>query len=144
MRTINKVILIGNVVKDPTIKMTMGGKKIAMFTVATNHVVKLATGETRSEAEYTSCSAWGSYADLCEQYLRQGKLVYVEGRLHTRVIDKGDMNKIYKTEVSIQNLVFLSKRTEEEEYGEDRSHYHHRDSDEFSALPIHSAQTSDL
>jgi len=78
MRTINKVILIGNITKDPFVKTTTGDKKVATFTVATNRYYKSATGEALSEAEYTNCVAWGPLAERAEQFLTKGKLVYVE------------------------------------------------------------------
>lgn len=110
MRTINKVILIGNVTKDPFVKNPGGEKKVATFTVATNRYYKGANGEPLSEAEYTNCVAWGPLADRTEQFLVKGKLVYIEGRLKTRVIEKDDGSKLHKTEVVVGQLIFLSKR----------------------------------
>lgn len=110
MRTINKVILIGNVTKDPFVKTTTGDKKIATFTIATNRSYKSPSGEQLSEAEYTNCVVWGPLADRAEQFLVKGKLVYIEGRLKTRVIDKEDGSKLHKTEVVVGQLIFLSKR----------------------------------
>ena len=110
MRTINKVILIGNVTKDPFVKTTTGDKKVATFTVATNRYYKNTAGESVSEAEYTNCVAWGPLADRAEQSLVKGKLVYIEGRLKTRVFDKEDGSKLHKTEVVVSNLIFLSKK----------------------------------
>lgn len=110
MRTVNKVILIGNVTKDPYMKSTTGDKKIALFTVATNRYYRDGAGVTQSEAEYTNCIAWGALAERSEQFLVKGKLVYIEGRLKTRVIDKDDGTKLHKTEVVVSNLIFLSKR----------------------------------
>ena len=110
MRTVNKVILIGNVTKDPYIKATSGDKKIALFTVATNRYYRDAAGVSQSEAEYTNCVAWGPLAERIEQFLVKGKLVYIEGRLKTRIIDKDDGTKLHKTEVVIANLIFLNKR----------------------------------
>lgn len=113
MRTINKVILIGNVTKDPFIKTTAGEKKVATFSVATNRYYKNTAGESVSEAEYTNCVAWGPLAERAEQYLTKGKLVYIEGRLKTRIFDKEDGSKLHKTEVVISQLIFLSKRENE-------------------------------
>lgn len=110
MRTINKVILIGNVTKDPYVKTTTGDKKVATFTVATNRYFKNTSGESMLEAEYTNCVAWGPLAERAEKSLVKGKLVYVEGRLKTRVFDKEDGAKTHKTEVVISQLIFLSKR----------------------------------
>lgn len=110
MRTINKVILIGNVTKDPFVKTTTGDKKVATFTIATNRYYKSPTGESLSEAEFTNCVAWGPLAERAEQFLTKGKLVYIEGHLKTRIIDKEDGSKLYKTEVVVGQLIFLSKR----------------------------------
>lgn len=117
MRTINKVILIGNVTKDPFVKTTTGDKKVATFTVATNRYYKSTSGESLSEAEYTNCVAWGPLAERAEKSLVKGKLVYIEGRLKTRVFDKEDGTKLHKTEVVVSQLIFLSKR-EDFENGE--------------------------
>ena len=112
MRTVNKVILIGNITRDPAIKTTENNKKIALFTIATNRYYKTADGEQKSESEFTNCVAWGNLAERCEQFLTKGKLVYAEGRLKTRVIEKEDETKIYKTEIVISNLIFLNKRSD--------------------------------
>ena len=112
MRTVNKVILIGNITKDPTIKTTENDKKIALFTIATNRYYKTWEGEQKSESEFTNCVAWGSLAERCEQFLTKGKLVYAEGRLKTRVIDKEDWTKMYKTEIVVSNIIFLNKKSD--------------------------------
>lgn len=129
MRTINKVILIGNVTKDPFVKNTTGDKKVATFTVATNRYYKNTAGESVSEAEYTNCVAWGPLAERAEQSLVKGKLVYIEGRLKTRVFDKEDGTKLHKTEVVVSNLIFLSKKEDFENEVIDEA-----DFDDFSDL----------
>ena len=78
MAGVNKVIIIGNVTRDTLVKDTDGGKKIAMFTIATNRYFKTADGENRSEAEFHSCVAWGALAERVEQFLLKGKLIYLE------------------------------------------------------------------
>jgi len=112
MRTVNKVILIGNITRDPIVKTTEGSKKIALFTVATNRYYKTSDGENRSEAEFHNCVAWGALAERVEQFLTKGKLVYIEGRLKTRVIEKEGGEKIYKTEIVVGNLIFLNKKSD--------------------------------
>jgi single-strand DNA-binding protein len=114
MKTINKVILIGNVTKDPFTKVTANGKKVVLFTVATNHTFKNAAGEVHSESEFTSCVAWGVIAERAEQFLTKGKLVYLEWHLKTRTLDREDGTKYTKTEVVASELIFLSKREEQE------------------------------
>lgn len=112
MRTVNKVILIGNITRDPMIKTTEGGKKVALYTIATNRYYKTADGENKSESEFTNCVSWGTLAERCENFLTKGKLVYIEGRLKTRIIEKDNGEKIYKTEVVVGNIIFLNKRWE--------------------------------
>lgn len=115
MRTVNKVILIGNITRDPAVKSTDSTKKIALFTIATNRYYKTADGEQKSESEFHNCVAWGNLAERCEKFLTKWKLVYAEGRLKTRVIDKEDGNKSYKTEVVVSNIIFLNKKSDFEE-----------------------------
>jgi single-strand DNA-binding protein len=122
MRTINKVLLIGNVAKDPLVRTTTGGAKSALFVVATNRVYKDKSGVVQSEAEFSNCIAWGPLADRCEQFLRKGKLVYVEGRLKTRTKDNEDGTRLHRTEIVITNLIFLSKREDAPGFSSEESH----------------------
>ena len=112
MRTVNKVILIWNITRDPVIKTTESNKKVALFTIATNRYFKTVEGETKSESEFHNCVAWGNLAERCEKFLKKWKLVYAEGRLKTRAIEKEDGAKTYKTEVVISNLIFLNKKSD--------------------------------
>lgn len=112
MRTVNKVIIIGNVTRDPAVKNTDGGKKVALFTLATNRYFKSWDGENKSESEFHNCVAWGNLADRVEKFLVKGKLIYVEGRLRTRGLDRDDGTKSYKTEIVVTNLIFLNKRSD--------------------------------
>lgn len=121
MRTVNKVILIGNITRDPLIKTTEWGKKMAMFTLATNRYYKTADGENKSEAEFHNCVAWWALAERAEQFLSRGKLVYIEWRLKTRIIEKDDGEKLYKTETVAGNMIFLNKRGEFEDNSSDDS-----------------------
>ena len=101
MRTVNKVILIGNVTRDPLVKNTDNSKKVALFSLATNRYYKTSEWENKSESEFHNCVAWGNLAERAEKFLTKGKLVYVEWRLRTRVIEKEDGTKSYKTEIVI-------------------------------------------
>lgn len=112
MRTVNKVILIGNITRDPLIKTTENGKKVALFSLATNRYYKTSEGENKSESEFHNCVAWGNLAERSEKFLTKWKLVYIEGRLRTRVIEKDDWTKSYKTEVIVSNLIFLNKKSD--------------------------------
>jgi len=130
MRTVNKVTLIGNITRDPAIKTTETGKKIALFTIATNRYYKSAEGENKSESEFHNCVAWGNLAERVEKYLLKWKLVYAEGRLRTRVIEKEDGTKIYKTEVVVSHLIFLNKKSDFDEL-DDSVEFDDLDDDKF-------------
>ncbi len=121
MRTVNKVIIIGNVTRDPAVKNTDGWKKVALFTLATNRYFKTGEGENKSESEFHNCVAWGNLADRVEKSLVKGKLIYVEWRLRTRGLDREDGTKSYKTEIVVSNLIFLNKRSDFE-WGDDETH----------------------
>lgn len=115
MRTVNKVIIIGNITRDPLVKTTESNKKVAIFTIATNRYFKTSDWEQKSESEFHNCVTWGNLAERCENHLNKGKLVYAEGRLKTRVLEKDDWTKSYKTEVVVSNLIFLNKKSDFED-----------------------------
>lgn len=122
MKTINKVILVWNTTNDPVIKNTENWNKLALFSIATNRQYKTTTGEDKQESEFHSCVAWWWLAWIIGQYLTKWKLVYVEWRLRTRIIEKEDWDKIYKTEIVVSDLVFLDKKsdyTSTDSYGTD-------------------------
>ena len=97
------------------VKDIEGGKKIAMFTIATNRYYKTADGENRSEAEIHNCVAWGALAERVQESLLKWKLVYIEGRLKTRVTDNEDGTKNYRTEIVAGSLIFLNKKSDFED-----------------------------
>lgn len=131
MRTVNKVILIGNITRDPAVKTTESNKKVALFTIATNRYFKTSDGEQRSESEFHNCVTWWNLAERCEKYLVKSKLVYAEGRLKTRVIEKEDWTKSYKTEVVVSNLIFLNKKSDFDESSYDDSESSYDEDDKF-------------
>lgn len=83
-RGLNKVQIIGNLGKDPDFKYTTGGTPVARFSVAVGRVTRTPDGEPREDTEWFQVVAWDRLADICNQYLRKGDKVYVEGRLQTR------------------------------------------------------------
>jgi len=119
MRSVNKVILIGNITRDPEIKKTANGQSIVTFGLATNREWVTSKGEKQSLAEYHNLVAWGKLAEICHQYLKKGKLIYVEGYLKTRSWDSPEGVKIFKTEVVIYDMIMLEKRPREEGEGDD-------------------------
>jgi single-strand DNA-binding protein len=115
MRSINKVILIGNLTRDPEMKETTGGQPITTFGLATNRAWVTRGGEKQQSAEFHELVAWGKLAEICNTYLKKGKLIYVEGYLKTRSWDSEDGTKRFRTEVVVKDMIMLDKRKEGEE-----------------------------
>lgn len=106
MPALNRVQLIGYLGKDPESKFTPTGKKVAHFSIAVTNRWKTA-GESKEYTEWVNIEAWGRLGEICQQYLKKGSLVYVEGRLKTdKYEDKGETK--YFTKVVTQFVQFLS------------------------------------
>ena len=120
-KSVNKVILIGNLGKDPEVKYTPSGTPVAKFTLATNERYKDKSGEWQDRTEWHNVVAWQRLAEIVGEYLKKGSKAYVEGRLQTSSWeDKQSGEKKYRTEVIAQDLVLLSGRGEGEGAGEGR------------------------
>jgi single-strand DNA-binding protein len=109
MVSLNKVMLIGNVGKDPEMRFTPGGSPVTSFSVATNRTFNTPEGEKKQETDWFNVVAWNKLAEQCNQFLTKGKLVYVEGRLHNRSWDGADGQKHYRTEVIANQVTFLDR-----------------------------------
>ena len=108
---INKVILVGNLGRDPEVRSTPSGQPVATFTVATSRRWKDKSGQRQEQTEWHTVVCWGRQAEVAGQYLTKGKQVYVEGRLQTRSWDdKNSGEKRYKTEVICDNFQMLGGR----------------------------------
>lgn len=112
MRTINKVILVGNVTRDPEIRTTSNGQTVATFTIATNRTWMTRDDRKMESAEYHDVVAWAHLAELCKTHIRKSKLLYIEGYLKTRNWDTPEGIRKFKTEVVIDDLVMLDKRSD--------------------------------
>lgn len=111
MRSINKVLVIGNLTRDPVSKTTQSGQPISTFGVATNRDWVTRDGQRHSSTEFHEVVAWAKLAEIAQKYLRKGKLVYIEGYLKTRSWDSPDgMGKRFRTEIVAQDIVMLEKR----------------------------------
>lgn len=109
--SVNKVILVGNLGRDPEVRATPSGQSVCSFSVATTERFNDRSGQQREQTEWHNVVAWGRQADLCGQYLRKGRQVYVEGRLTTRQYEAKDgTGKRYRTEVVAQRVQFLGGR----------------------------------
>ena len=109
MASLNKVMIIGNVGKEPEMRFTSNGKPVTSFSVATNRVYTTPEGERKEETEWFNVVAWNKLAEQCNQFLGKGRLVYVEGRLQTRSWDGQDGQKHYRTELIGEQVTFLDK-----------------------------------
>jgi single-strand DNA-binding protein len=113
MPTLNRVQLIGRLGKDPESKFTPTGKKMAHFSLAVSNRWKDKSGETKESTEWVNIEAWGRLGEVCQEYLKKGSLVFLEGRLKTeKYEDKGETR--YFTKVVVQSLEFLDKKPAEE------------------------------
>src|SRR5262249_1168029 len=110
MASVNKVILIGNLGKDPEIRTTPQGTTLARFSVATTTAWKDASGAKQERTEWHDIVAWEKLAQICGEYLQKGKQVYVEGSLQTRSWEDQNGQKRYKTEIKASNVVMLGRR----------------------------------
>ena len=108
-RSINKVILIGNLTRDPELRYTPQGHAVCSFGVATNREWKT-DGEAKESTEFHNIVSWNKLAELCSQLLLKGTKVYVEGRLQTRDWEDDKGTKKYRTEIIIEEMVILSSR----------------------------------
>lgn len=117
-RSVNKVILIGNLGKDPEVKYTPQGTPVAKFSLATNERYKDKSGEWQDRTEWHNIVAWQRLAEIAGEYLKKGRTVYIEGRIRTDSWeDKNTHEKKYRTEIIADELVLLGGRTEGEASG---------------------------
>ncbi len=113
MPTLNRVQLIGRLGKDPEGKFTPNGKKVAHFSLAVSNRWKDKSGETKESTEWVNIEAWGRLGEVCQEYLKKGSLIFLEGRLKTdKYEDKGETK--YFTKIVAQSLEFLDKKPAEE------------------------------
>lgn len=110
MRSVNKVILIGNLTRDPEVRQTPNGQSVTTFGIATNREWVTRDGQRHTSSEYHEIVAWSRLAEISGQYLKKGKLVYIEGYLKTRSWDTPEGVKKFKTEIVIQDMIMLEKR----------------------------------
>jgi single-strand DNA-binding protein len=110
MPSLNKITIIGNVGNEPEMRFTPNGKPVTSFSVATNWVYTSPEGERRQETEWFNVVAWNRLAEQCNQFLAKGKLVYVEGRIHTRNWESQDGQTHTRMEVIANRVIFLDRR----------------------------------
>ncbi len=104
---LNKVMIIGRLTRDPEVRTIPSGQSVATFSVATSRTWKDQSGQQQSQTEYNNVVAWRRLAEICSQYLRKGRQVYIEGHLQTRSWEDQAGVKKYRTEIVADNMIML-------------------------------------
>lgn len=112
--SVNRVILIGNLGKDPELRYTPSGDAVANFSMATSERYKDRSGEQQERTEWHNIVAWRNLAEICGKYLQKGKQVYIEGKIQTRSYDDRDGVKRYITEVIADQMQMLGSKEPQE------------------------------
>jgi single-strand DNA-binding protein len=122
--SVNKVILIGNLGKDPEVRRLENGAIVANFSIATSEsFTDKTTGERRENTDWHNIVAWRGLAEIIEKYLKKGTKIYVEGKLKTRSWQDKEGNTRYTTEVLAEELTILSRPDGDKTSTENRPHY---------------------
>ena len=111
--SVNKVILVGNLGKDPELRYTPSGAAVATFSLATSERYKDKSGQMQEKTEWHNIVVWRNLAEICGKYLHKGKQIYIEGRIQTRSYDDRDGNKRYMTEIVADQMQMLGRAGEE-------------------------------
>ena len=115
--SVNKVILLGNLGKDPEIRSLEGGTKVAKFPLATSETYKDKAGNKVEQTEWHNVVVWRGLAEIAEKYLRKGNSVFIEGKIRTRSWDDKDGNKKYTTEIVADNLTLVGGKRDDQNQG---------------------------
>ena len=110
MVSVNKIIVIGNLGSEPEMRFTPNGRQVTSFSVATNRRYTTSEGERREETEWFTVVTWGKLAELCNQFLTKGRLVYVEGRLRAHTWEGQDGQRRYRNDIVANSVSFLDKQ----------------------------------
>ena len=103
----NKIIVIGNLGRDPEMRYLPSGESVTSFSVASSRRYTTSSGEQREETEWFNVSAWGRLAELCNQYLTKGRQVYIEGRLRSRSYEGRDGQTRFSNDIRLTDVQFL-------------------------------------
>jgi single-strand DNA-binding protein len=109
-RSLNKVMLIGNLTRNPVIRETSNGVLVCSFGIATNTSWKDKSGNSKEKAEYHNLIAFNKLAEICAQVLCVGMLIWVEGELRTRVKEDENGNKYYRTEIKLNDMILIDSK----------------------------------
>jgi single-strand DNA-binding protein len=120
MASVNKVILIGNLGRDPEVRYTPSGTAVANFSIATTETWTNRDGEKQSHTEWHRIVAWRRLGEICGEYLSKGKQVYIEGRIRTKEWEDQEGNKRKTTEIEALNMQMLGPRVPGEPFSDER------------------------
>ncbi|MDQ3049974.1 MAG: single-stranded DNA-binding protein [Bacteroidota bacterium] len=144
MSGINKVILVGNLGKDPEVRHLEGGAVVAKFPLATSETYKTKEGQRVDQTEWHNIVMWRGLAESAEKYLRKGSLVYVEGKIRTRSWDDKDGNKRFATEIIADTMTMLSSRRPDDHHQQNTSEQKPAASDDSSSVNVSGNSGDDL
>lgn len=137
---LNKAFIIGNLTRDPEVRMTPGGVPVASFGVATNRVWKDQQGQKREDAQFHNIVVFGRQADVAKQYLAKGSTVYIEGRIQTTSWDAQDGTKKYRTEIVTERLQLGGRRGDaagqQQQSGEQQKEKNAEDTKKNDEMPV--------
>ena len=121
----NKIIIIGNLGRDPEMRYTPSGDPMTSFSIASSRRYTTAAGERREETEWFNCTAFRRLADICNQYLTRGQQVYIEGRLRSRQYNRQDGTPGFSLDVTVTDMQLLGRRGDQADgaFGETRGRY---------------------
>lgn len=130
-RSLNKVMIIGRLGRDPEMRYTPSGRPVTTFSVATSRSWNTTEGDRRTETEWFNIVAWGNLAEICKQYLNKGQQVYIEGRLQTRYWDDADGHKHSSVEVVANEMIMLGDRRDSNQQADEEISFTENEEDEF-------------
>jgi single-strand DNA-binding protein len=120
--SVNKVILVGNVGKDPDVRHLEGGTSVASFPLATSETYKNKSGEKVTNTEWHNIVVWRGLAEVAEKYVKKGAQLYIDGRIRSRSYDDKDGNKKYITEIYADTLRLLGKKSDTDSGSDEPPH----------------------
>ena len=113
-RSVNMAILIGNLTRDPEMKYTPKGTAVTTFGIATNRVYTTSDGEKKEEADFHNVVSWGKLAEICNQYLKKGRRIYIKGRIQSSSWQTDDGQRRTKIEIVAEDMIILDSRRVED------------------------------
>jgi single-strand DNA-binding protein len=129
-RGLNKVMIIGNVGREPEMRFTPTGKPVTSFSVAVSRRWTASNGQRREETEWFNVVAWGNLAEICDRYIGKGQQVYVEGRLQTRSWENDQGYRQFRTDVVANEVTILDPKYPTETH--EVTNGHHDDEDDMA------------